>query len=141
MTLMRFKDALHFTTDEERERSFLITDPREDDNPIVFVNEAFLKLTVYTLDEVIGRNCRFLQGAETNPLTVTALREAIQARKRIIVDILNYKKDGSAFWNRLSLRPVFESDGSLRSFVGVQQAIREDEASETPQISSVPKRS
>ena len=138
---MRFKDALQITTDEERERSFLITDPRQDDNPIVFVNEAFLKLTGYTRDEVLGRNCLFLQGADTNPKTITALREAMAAQKRIVVDIRNYKKGGSAFWNRLSLRPVFAEDGTIKSFVGVQRPVRDDEVSEEPLISSPPRRS
>jgi len=105
------------------ERSFLITDPRLNDNPIVFANEAFIRLTGYCREEVLGRNCRFLQGKDTSPETVRALHEAIERGRAITMDILNYKKDGTAFWNRLSIRPFFSERGELEHFVGIQNPI------------------
>lgn len=98
----------------------LITDPRQPDNPIVFANTAFLKLTGYDRDEVVGRNCRFLQGAETDPLTVDKLREAIVHRQDIHVDILNYRKDGTPFWNALFMSPVTNEAGETQFFFASQ---------------------
>ncbi|RYG95744.1 MAG: PAS domain-containing protein, partial [Alphaproteobacteria bacterium] len=87
----------------------IITDPRQHDNPIVFVNEAFLHLTGYTREETLGRNCRFLQGPGTNTEGVARVRRAITERKSIEIDLLNCKKDGSLFWNRLLDSPVFNA--------------------------------
>jgi len=93
----------------------IITDPRLEDNPIVFVNDAFAKLTGYTREETLGRNCRFLQGPATNTSDVEKVRQAIFARKPIEIDLLNYRKDGTTFWNRLLLSPVFD-EGVLTYF-------------------------
>ncbi|MFT4117905.1 PAS domain-containing protein [Bradyrhizobium sp.] len=98
----------------------LITDPNQADNPIVFVNAAFSRLTGYEHHEIIGRNCRFLQGPETDRADVTRLREAIVAKTPIELDLLNYKKDGSTFWNRVLVSPVFNSDGDLSYFFASQ---------------------
>lgn len=98
----------------------IITDPRQDDNPIVFVNDAFLALTGYERDEIMGRNCRFLQGVDTERDTVVSLKTAIAARTDITVDILNYRKDGSAFWNTLYVSPVFSKAGELQFFFASQ---------------------
>ena len=88
----------------------VITDPRKDDNPIVFVNDAFLALTGYSREEALGKNCRFLQGPGTNADDVRRLREAVAARKTIELELLNYRRDGSIFWNRLTVSPVFDGD-------------------------------
>ena len=77
--------------------SMIITDPRQPDNPIVFANAAFQKLTGYDREEIIGRNCRFLQGPLTDPHAVVEIREAIAAERDLQIDILNYRKDGSSF--------------------------------------------
>ncbi|UHC18104.1 PAS domain-containing protein [Methylobacterium currus] len=98
----------------------LITDPRRDDNPIVFANAAFARLTGYDRDTVLGRNCRFLQGPETDRADVARLRAAIESRTPIELDLLNYKKDGSTFWNRLLVSPVFGEDGQLTYFFASQ---------------------
>lgn len=98
----------------------VITDPRQNDNPIVFVNEAFQKLTGYGREEIIGRNCRFLQGPETDRESVRKVREAIDRGDSVTVDLLNYRKDGSTFWNALFLSPVRDRDGSIRYFFASQ---------------------
>ena len=97
----------------------LITDPRQPDNPIVFVNDAFAKLTGYSREETLGRNCRFLQGPGTNLEDVNKVREAIANLESVEVDLLNYRKDGAIFWNRLLVSPVF-NEGELTYFFASQ---------------------
>ncbi len=94
----------------------IITNPREADNPIVFANDAFGRLTGYAREEVLGRNCRFLQGPESDPATVGRIRAAIEAREPIELDIRNYAKDGRPFWNRLLIAPVRDTDGDVAYF-------------------------
>ena len=98
----------------------LITDPSKPDNPIVFVNGAFSKLTGFDHDEILGRNCRFLQGPLTDRGEVDRLREAIVARVPIELELLNYRKDGTTFWNRLLVSPVFNDDGDLTYYFASQ---------------------
>ncbi|MFK0335326.1 PAS domain-containing protein [Rhizobium sp. 2MFCol3.1] len=98
----------------------LITDPRQADNPIIFCNAAFCKLTGYTNEELIGKNCRLLQGRETDPDAVSRLRDAIAAQKDLAIDILNYRKDGSAFWNALFVSPVRDASGAVIYFFASQ---------------------
>jgi PAS domain S-box-containing protein len=105
--------------------TFTITDPRRPDNPLIWVNPSFTRITGYEPDEVIGRNCRFLQGAATAPEAVAEIRAALQARRTVTTTLLNYRKDGTAFWNQLSISPVFDGDGDLVSFVGVQTDVTE----------------
>ncbi len=100
--------------------AMLITDPRQPDNPIVFANEAFLRLTGYERDEVIGQNCRFLQGPDTDPAAVDSLRDAIANRTAVSTDILNYKKDGTPFWNALYISPVSNEQDELQFFFASQ---------------------
>jgi len=98
----------------------VITDPSQPDNPIVFCNEAFQKLTGYAQDEVIGRNCRFLQGPDTDRHSTDKMREAISRGESISIELLNYRKDGSTFWNALYLSPVRNDDNSIQFFVASQ---------------------
>ena len=105
--------------------TFTITDPREPDNPLVWVNPSFTRVTGYETDDVLGRNCRFLQGPDTDPAAVAGIRAAIQERRQHTTTLLNYRKDGTAFWNQLSISPVFDGDGALVSFVGVQADVTE----------------
>lgn len=79
----------------------IVSDPRQADNPIVMANKAFLDSMGFTVDQVIGRNCRFLQGPDTDPETVRQIRQAIIDEQDLTVEILNYRKDGSPFWNEL----------------------------------------
>lgn len=98
----------------------IITDPTQPNNPTIFVNKAFTTLTGYRLDEAIGKNCRFLQGADTDPQIVSQIRQAITEVQPIICTILNYRKDGSTFWNELTINPVFDHAGQLINFIGLQ---------------------
>ena len=108
----------------------LITDPRQHDNPIVFANDAFLVLTGYERDEVMGRNCRFLQGEGTDPAAVDQMRAAIRDEVDINLDILNYRKDGTPFWNALYLSPVTNEAGELRYFFASQLDVTERKEAE-----------
>ena len=98
-----------------------ISDPDREDNPIIYLNEQFESLTGYS--DVIGENCRFLQGEETDPDTRATLREAIDARRPVSVDILNYRQDGQKFWNRVDIAPVRDEAGEVTNFVGFQMEI------------------
>ena len=97
-----------------------LTDPRLKDDPIVFCNKAFEKLTGYRQEEIVGRNCRFLQGAKTDQTQVAKIRDAVRAEQVMVVELLNYRKDGSTFWNALHLGPIYDEDGKLRYFFGSQ---------------------
>jgi PAS domain S-box-containing protein len=98
----------------------IVTDPRQHDNPVVFANEAFCRLTGYDRTEIIGRNCRFLQGPETDPEAVARIRAAVEAVRSIEIDIRNHRKDGEPFWNRLLMAPVRDADGTLAYFFASQ---------------------
>ncbi|QEE45307.1 PAS domain-containing protein [Rhizobium sp. WL3] len=98
----------------------LITDPRQPDNPIIFCNQAFMTLTGYSVDELIGRNCRLLQGPDTDPEAVNRLRSAVAAEEDVALDILNYRRDGTSFWNALFVSPVRDVDGTVIYFFASQ---------------------
>jgi PAS domain S-box-containing protein len=119
------RSALALIAVERAKMPMVVTDPRQSDNPVVLANQAFLDLTGYRADEVLGRNCRFLQGAQTSPATVAAIREAMAQERGIDTEILNYRKDGSLFWNQLSLSPVHDDDGKLLYVLGSQIDVTE----------------
>ena len=98
----------------------VVTDPRQHDNPVVFINDAFCRLSGYAREEILGRNCRFLQGPETDPDTVRRIRAAVAAAESIEIDIRNRRKDGELFWNRLLLAPVRDAAGRLAYFFASQ---------------------
>lgn len=105
--------------------TFTITDPRRPDNPLIWVNPSFTRVTGYEAGEVVGRNCRFLQGPATAPEAVATIRAGLAERQTVTTTLLNYRKDGTAFWNQLSISPVFDGTGELVSFVGVQTDVTE----------------
>nr|AML77449.1 putative LOV domain-containing protein [Buxus sempervirens] len=101
-------------------QSFVLTDPHLPDMPIVYVSDAFLKLTGYERHEVLGRNCRFLSGVDTDAKAIAQIRESIQTEQACTVRILNFRKDKSSFWNLLHISPVRNATGKIAFYVGVQ---------------------
>jgi PAS domain S-box-containing protein len=101
-----------------------VSDPAQPDNPIVYANEGFAEITGYPADEVIGRNCRFLQGEDTDPETVARIREAVAAEEPVTVELLNYTADDEPFWNQLRIAPVGPA-GEVTHFVGFQVDVTE----------------
>ena len=98
----------------------VVTDPHLADNPIVECNDAFTALTGYRRGEIIGRNCRFLRGPATEPRLTQLLRDGIQRRQPVMVEILNYRKDGTPFRNAVMVAPIFGDDGNIKYFLGSQ---------------------
>jgi PAS domain S-box-containing protein len=108
---------------EEAEKSVVVTDPHLPDNPMIFVSEEFERQTGYAFDEAVGRNCRMLQGQGTDPDAIRAIRYALLAETSFVIDLLNYRRDGTPFLNRLRIRPLFDDTGALRYFVGAQNPL------------------
>nr|AML77189.1 putative LOV domain-containing protein [Diselma archeri] len=108
------------TTLERIEKNFVITDPRLPDNPIIFASDSFLELTEYSREEILGKNCRFLQGPETDRATVKEIREAIDNQVEVTVQLINYTKSGKKFWNIFHLQPMRDQKGEVQYFIGVQ---------------------
>ncbi|WP_039580945.1 helix-turn-helix domain-containing protein [Sphingopyxis fribergensis] len=104
----------------------VISNPQLPDNPIVECNDAFVALTGYGAAEIIGHNCRFLTGPDTEPELSEMLRASIRDRRPVLVEILNYKKDGSPFRNAVLVAPIFGSDGELEYFLGSQMEVGDD---------------
>ncbi len=100
-----------------------ISDPSQPDNPIVYANSGFERLTGYSINDVLGKNCRFLQGEGTDRATVEKIRNAVRNEHAISVEILNFRKDGSPFWNRLSITPVRDPHGKTTHFIGIQSDV------------------
>ena len=133
--------GLHFDVTQQREdeqalqlrdfavrsisQGIIITDPRLHDNPIIFANPGFEAITGYQSEEVLGRNCRFLQGPETDPSATAELRHAVAAGIPCTVELLNYRKDGAMFWNAVTLSPVSDGAEQLTHIVGVQIDVTE----------------
>lgn len=105
---------------------FTVADLTAPDEPLIYINEAFEKLTGYEASEIIGRNCRFLQVTDTNNDSRRALREAINKRKSFWIDLLNSKRDGTRFWNRLVLIPFGYDEDNVKVYIGIQIAVTED---------------
>ncbi len=101
----------------------VVSDPRLPDNPIVECNNAFMVLTGFSRNEIIGRNCRFLRGEGSEPELCEALRMGIKNRQPVMVEILNYKKDGTPFRNAVMVAPIFDVDGELEYFLGSQAEV------------------
>ncbi len=103
----------------------VITDPSRPDNPIIYANDAIEKITGYQREDFVGQNCRFLQGQQSETDDLLTLKQAIQTHQECHVVLKNYRKDGQLFWNELYISPVFDEDGYLTNFVGIQTDITE----------------
>jgi len=102
-----------------------LSDPDQPDNPIVYANEAFELITGYAQDEILGRNCRFLQGEERAQPEIEEIRAALREQKPVTVTLRNFRKDGTLFYNRFSIRPLYDQQGQLIYFLGVQYDVTE----------------
>jgi PAS domain S-box-containing protein len=102
-----------------------LADPSQEDNPLVYVNDAFEEMTGYPPEETLGRNCRFLQGEDTDSEKVAALRDAINNEEQISAELRNYRKDGTEFWNRLTVTPIYNDDDELVRYLGTQEDVTE----------------
>ena len=120
-----FAAAVHATR-----MSMIIVDAQAPDMPIVFVNDAFIRMTGYSRHEVMGRNCRFLQGPDTDVEAVRALAQATGKGKAASLDVLNYRRDGTPFWNALQISPVRAADGQIVYFIGSQVDVTARKAAE-----------
>lgn len=103
----------------------VIADAREPDMPIIYINPAFERITGYSAQEIIGRNCRFLQGPDKNQPALNELRSALRGGRDCKVVLSNYRKDGTRFWNELTISPIYDGAGNLTHFVGIQMDITE----------------
>jgi PAS domain S-box-containing protein len=110
---------------ETARQGITIADAQQDDEPLIYANGAFERITGYSTAEVIGRNCRFLQGDGTDDQAVAEVGEAIDTRKPVSVELLNYRKDGTPFWNRLEIVPVSSPSGTVTHFLGLQRDVTE----------------
>ena len=110
------------------QQNFVISDPSLPDNPIVYASQGFLNLTGYTLDKVLGRNCRFLQGPDTDPKTVDRIRKGIEKGEDTTVCLLNYRLDGTTFWNQFFVAALRDGDGNVVNYLGVQCKVSEEYA-------------
>ena len=102
-----------------------LSDPDKEDNPIVYANKAFEKITGYSKEETVGRNCRFLHEQEKDQAELQLIRDAIKNAKPVEVTLKNFRKNGELFYNRLSITPLFDSEGHLIYFLGVQYDVTE----------------
>ena len=107
-----------------------ISDPSLPDNPMVYVNDAYEELTGYVAEDVLGRNCRFLQGPDTDEEPVREMREAIDAEEPVSVELINYREDGTPFWNQVTIAPIYDGDGDVSHYVGFQNNVTDRKEAE-----------
>jgi sigma-B regulation protein RsbU (phosphoserine phosphatase) len=100
-----------------------IADARLPDNPLIYINAGFERLTGYSAQSMLGKNCRFLQGSHTDSAARNEIRRALEEKRECTVEILNYRKDGTPFWNRLSITPVHDASGQVTHYIGIQSDI------------------
>ena len=118
--VMNDRRELAFVALERTRMAIVMTDARQADNPIVLANQAFMDITGYSDEEIIGRNYRFLQGPETSPEAIERIKGAVSRREDLTIELVNYRKDGQPFWNQLYISPVCDEHGQLVYFFGSQ---------------------
>lgn len=117
------EDDFRFESFARAQVPMVVTNPNLDDNPIVYVNAAFTRVTGYSRAAAIGRNCRFLQGEDTSKADVDRLRLAVESQDNVATDILNYRANGEPFMNRLIVSPILDEAGNVHYFVGIQNEL------------------
>jgi len=120
---------------KQSQESFVITDPSLQDNPIVYSSDGFLALTGYTREQVLGRNCRFLQGVDTDPSKVAEVRKALQVGDDVSVTFLNYRADGTPFWNKLFIAALRDAQNNIVNYIGVSVKVAGDHETGATQAS------
>lgn len=123
LIMLKLFNELNVDTLEKMRSAIIITDATDTDYPIVYMNSSFETLTGYRREDVIGKNCRFLQGEETDQPSLSTLREAIARKLAVNGFLKNYRKDGSAFYNELFIDPVCDEDGNVTHFFGCQNEV------------------
>ena len=126
MKYLSEKIVLKLLNLEKIDRSIVISDPSQKDCPMVYISKEFSKHTGYSVKESLGKNCRFLQGPETDENDIQQIKLSLKLKKRITIDILNYKKNGEKFWNRLRIIPIFDDKKRLIYFAGEQNPIPQE---------------
>jgi PAS domain S-box-containing protein len=116
---------LHARAAAASELSFTISDPRLPDNPLVWVNPAFERVTGYAASDVLGTNCRFLQGVGTDPEAIARISAAIRAGRTVAETLVNYRSDGTPFWNQVVISPILDAAGEVTHYVGIQADVTE----------------
>lgn len=122
-TLSQERKDVFFAAVQVSRMAMIVTDPAQPDDPIIFANNAFLELSGYELEEVLGRNCRFLQGEQTDRSVLQQVKQALKHQHETCVEVLNYRKDGSSFWNELFIAPLFNERGQLVYFFASQMDV------------------
>jgi PAS domain S-box-containing protein len=107
-----------------------VSDPSLPDNPVIYANAAFERITGYPVAEVLGRNCRFLQGEDTDPETVARMRRAVDNWDPVTVEVRNYRRNGEEFWNQVTIAPIYDEDGEPSHYVGFQQDVTDRKRAE-----------
>jgi len=107
-----------------------ISNPSLEDNPVVYANDAFERITGYPVEEVVGKNCRFLQGEDTDPETVAQMRRAVDNWEPVTVEVRNYRRNGEEFWNQVTIAPIYDEEGEPSHYVGFQQDVTDRKRAE-----------
>jgi PAS domain S-box-containing protein len=117
------KELIHYIPKflEQTKNGVIVTDPNQNNNPIVFVNDSSCNIFGYEKKDFLGRNCKFLQGKLTNQPAVKKIAQAVQNEKAIFVTLKNFSKDGKLIYNNLSISPIYDDDGNLKFFLGIQR--------------------
>jgi len=110
---------------DDIQQGITIADARADDYPVIYVNDAFERITGYACEEVLGRNCRFLQGPGTAEESLDEIRAALETETSVTVELLNYRRDGTPFWNQLHLAPIRDGSGAVTHYIGLQRDVTE----------------
>jgi PAS domain S-box-containing protein len=112
---------------DQAKNGITITDPNQEDNPIIYVNKAFENMFGYSSEDVVGKNCRFLQGEDRNQVSIDKLREAIRTKEAVTVIVRNYTKSGVLKYNEITVSPIFDGGGVLKYFLGVQKDVTKEQ--------------